>query len=862
MRLPITSFWGKAWLNNETHSLEAWHPLRDHCIDVATVFRALVGISSIRQRVERAAGHSLSAAQLDRLAIIALLHDLGKLNLGFQGKVFSQGDRQAGHVREVAPLFQETDLFNRLVETLDLFSIIRWFGDEEAFSGMLLAAVSHHGRPVTHDELENRDARYHKAKKWWRTGNDLDPWQGMKELMDDARAAFPEAFEQSIPSISGSAPLQHRFAGLVMLADWIGSHVGFFPYRKNWQENRTEFARTQALHALKAIGFDTDAQRQSLQEHGFEPAKIFGFTSLVPLQQHLNTVTLDSDKRLLIAESETGSGKTEAAVIWFLRLFTAGAVDGLYFALPTRVAARELYERVFNYIDGMTLDPPLSPVLLAVPGYVRADGERILPESWHLWQDSDAEHQRERIWAAENPKRFLAAPVAIGTVDQALLSALRVKHAHLRSVCLDRQLLVIDEVHASDPYLRYLLQALLKHHLQLGGYALLLSATLGEVARAQWLNTEPLPLVKAQSLPYPSLASIGHVPKPVTSTRSSDKTVTVEFTPDLEHFEVIVERIVAALHQGARVLVVMNTVNRAIRLQRLVERDERLNRAWLFCCENIICPHHGRYARVDRESLDAAVSFRFGKGSAPGPILMIGTQTLEQSLDIDADLLITDHCPMDVLLQRIGRLHRHGRRVRPLGFEKAHCIVLSLADASLESLLRPDGTVQGIGGLGSVYSDLRVLRLTRDTFATHAEVRIPRDNRWLVEQALHPERLDLLNEGAWAKHAQKQDGIALSMEVQADIALIRPEPFGELRFSDCNEQLRTRLGLNDRRVTIPEPLVSPFGKSFSELIIPGHLAPQAEIEEVTELERGSDGIHFRLGGSAYCYTRFGLERLP
>ena len=137
--------------------------------------------------------------------------------------------------------------------------------------------------------------------------------------------------------------------------------------------------------------------------------------------------------------------------------------------------------------------------------------------------------------------------------------------------------------------------------------------------------------------------------------------------------------------------------------------------------------------------LDKATSVRMGKGTPPGPVLLIGTQTLEQSLDIDADLLITDLAPSDVLLQRVGRLHRHNR-TRPPGYENARCVLL-VPDRSLETGLDSRGEVSGDFkriGYGSVYEDLRSLEMTYRTLHKRPTVVIPQDNRFLVERVTHP----------------------------------------------------------------------------------------------------------------------------
>ena len=168
-------------------------------------------------------------------------------------------------------------------------------------------------------------------------------------------------------------------------------------------------------------------------------------------------------------------------------MYEAGLVDGLYFALPTRAAASQIFNRVNAFIAGLFPDDTALEPILAVPGYLRAGDAtgRQLPD-YEVWWDDHAHDGRR--WASEHPKRYLAAQIAVGTVDQAMLGALKVKNAHMRTACLARNLLVVDEVHASDAYMTEILAALLDAHRKAGGYALLMSATLGSVARRRWLG--------------------------------------------------------------------------------------------------------------------------------------------------------------------------------------------------------------------------------------------------------------------------------------------------------------------------------------------------------------------------------------
>lgn len=800
---------------------------------------------------------------LDRLAVLALLHDLGKCNVGFQAKSDPSARNTAGHVREVAPLFFDEALCTKAAKALGLQEMDKWCEEPEEFSRLLLASISHHGKPAFDwDAADGADIR--AMVRYWKPANGLDPFAGLRELGEVARRAFPRAFQETAPALEVSIELEHRFAGLVMLADWLGSHrEAFFPFEHDG--DRIEWSRRQARKALAAIGLDISQARHHIV-NGLPAFNIvFGINARPrPLQAALASADLPP---LLIAESDTGSGKTEAALMHFLALFATGLVDGLYFALPTRVAARELYGRVTAAMQRV-FGEDCPPVLLAVPGYTHIDGEPVyaLPAEMHLYHEDDQFH-RERTWAAERPKRFLAAPIAVGTIDQALFSAIQVPHAHLRAACLDRSLLVIDEVHSSDVYMRYLSRRLLDRHLKAGGRALLLSATLGSAARAEYLSPGKRPPAPesfndAAAQPYPAMSAPGEAMRALADPCGRAKTVRMEPLSCLPTPETLLPRLREAMRAGSRVLVVMNTVSRAIALTRLADADPELA-PYLFSVADHRCPHHGRFARPDRELMDKEVSARLGKDSPAGALLLIGTQTLEQSLDIDADWLVTDLCPIDVLLQRIGRLHRHDRGSRSMPV----CMVLLPEEENFSVFLNRSGEVQrkGLAGLGTVYEDLRILQLTRDLVAAASTIEIPRDNRRLVEAATHPERLATLQGDAWARHAQYIEGIGGAQQSAAHAAAIPHKHFGDFMFPTAVEgHLATRLGLNDRRLLLGGVFTSPFGRVLEEINLPGHLARGLEVEQAHVVSREGNTLTIQAdpqGQFVYRYSRFGLEKI-
>ncbi|MBT9260154.1 MAG: CRISPR-associated helicase Cas3' [Clostridiales bacterium] len=845
-------FWAKY-----DHGTKSCLPLVLHSLDVAMVFRALTELPGIRRALDVSSERPLNPTILDRLAFLVMLHDIGKANLGFQRKPWT--GEKVGHIRELAPLFTTHELHQQFIQHMPE-EMSHWFSSGEVAYSYFMAVFSHHGTPLRfEDETTGVSLR---APRYWNPEGSWDPFQGIAEVVSAGQEMFPCAFRslREDDQLPESAPFQHRFAGLTMLADWIGSNPDWFPIRRMSVEERHKQNQKIIPEILRVIGLDVRHLTPLVKGlQSFE--KAFALKPR-PLQKALEDLPPDDASRLLIVESDTGSGKTEAALHWFLRLFSEGKVDSLYFALPTRVAAHEIYRRVHDTVCRWFPSPERRPlVILAVPGYPSmAPEERALPSSSkaQLSPDDEAIVWRERVWAEEHPKRFLAAPIAVGTVDQAILSTIQTAHAHLRSSLLDRSLLVVDEVHASDRYMSVLLKHLVEHHLSVGGYVLLMSATLG--SRTRHLLVPKLPrktLEEAIQSPYPAytLGSGRMVGAHLADMRS--KTVQFELHPWAENPRPAVEVVKEAVEEGARVLVIFNTVARSVHFFRMLEENHV---PFLFTCRGIATPHHGRYAPETRLLLDREVTRSMGKESPCGPCILVGTQTLEQSLDIDADLMITDLAPADVLLQRIGRLHRHDRN-RPPRYEKPRCLVLIPKDP-LESALDDKGDVLSKYkkmGLGSVYEDLRVLELTIRTLKSQPRVQIPKDNRFLVESTTHEEALASLDSPRWTQHGRRVDGAELAKAIAAGMVTIPYDQyFGAFSFQDQAERVMTRLGVRALRLRMQQPFQGPFGETVREMIIPGHMAPRERVEEMAFLEQREDFALLQAGERRYRYSRLGL----
>ena len=858
--ITAQALWAKLARDGEG-SVTSWHSLVHHSADVAAVLLALLDQPTIASRLARLAGRdTLDSITRERLGALAFLHDIGKANRGFRARVDPHAPL-VGHIDQVAWLFTSSGTTHRqrLFDVLDLDRLEAWFLDEGW--GLIDPVFAHHGRPWRLDSARNEAPH-------WKPGADIDPIADLAPMREALNHWFSAAFKSG-PPLPSEPGFHHAFAGLLMLADWLGSDssTDFFPFANGTGADRMVLARQQARHAVRAVGLESAPVDVRSRTAEVDFAQAFGVEAPRPVQSAVGLPVA----QCIVLEAETGSGKTEAALWRFKHLFEQGAVDGLYFALPTRVAATAMFERIKLFRDRVFGGSPPA-VVLAVPGQAAVDDAegRPLPGFGFEWNDAPEGGADRARWAAEHPKRFLAATIAVGTVDQALLGAVRVRHAHMRGAALLRHLLVVDEVHASDRYMEALLGTLLRNHLSAGGHALLLSATLGAAARARLLRTPCPGPVEAEAVPYPALSwaveGVEHRREPERrASTGAVKTVQVEVAPLLDRPDRLAQLAMCAAAAGAKVLVLRNTVGAAVATAQALEVLAGPDHPAAFRVGRVATVHHGRFAARDRQALDAAVESVLGRKRGDGGRVVAGTQTLEVSLDLDADLLITDLCPADVLLQRIGRLHRHAGRDRPAGCAAPKVIVLV---PTARNLVPFAGRAGGRHGLGRVYDDLRVIEATWREIEARPVWSIPDDNRRLVERTTHPAHLARIEAelaagdmAAWTRHIQDKEGsVAAELGEAASAGLDWATSFEKFRL-DADEHVTTRLGAADRQVDLPDEVPGPFGMPVSVLRIPHFLLAGVSAEAGPEDVRQGDGvICFRLGAQNFRYDRFGLRR--
>ena len=471
-------------------------------------------------------------------------------------------------------------------------------------------------------------------------------------------------------------------AGIAVLADWLGSNQEYFKYCSKPEELAAYWHKHALPSAKKAIQSVPEKPKKS-QFQGLR--NLFPFIQQpTPLQEYAINEPLNDKPQLFILEDVTGAGKTEAALILTHRLLSTGLADGLYVALPTMATANAMYQRLGKVYSQFYESSDLPSLILAHGARDLSDSFResvFLSENQAAdldYKEGHDEHERElsasaycNAWLADNRKKALLADVGVGTLDQALLGVLPARHQSLRLLGLSRKVLLVDEVHAYDSYVQRLLDALLEMHAKQGGSVILLSATLPHAMREKLVMAfhrglgNNTPGIHSNAYPLATHSpTAGENEKHIDTREEVKRSVMIEH---LEEEESIFEQIHQAASKGKCVCWIRNTVKAARASYRTLADCKWLDDEHLHL-------FHSRFAMVDRQRIESETVRRFGAESnhedRKGQVL-IATQVVEQSLDLDFDVLITDLAPIDLIIQRAGRLCRHirdeqGNRIKEL----------------------------------------------------------------------------------------------------------------------------------------------------------------------------------------------------
>lgn len=639
----IARYWGKAQPRDAVG--QQWHPLAYHQLDVAACASVLLALRpSWLHALVRALGSGATAPGARALALrLAAGHDAGKWGafqavapeaiLTLIGSSPGSGPGASGDWRHdnvgLGLMLGDDEEWPEVPPLL--WDMLGDLPDEEAVARLLASpAACHHGRPTAGDIRV-------------RSSVPSQPEADARAFAGACAALFPD--EPSLPAGEAFARRASLvLAALVNVADWLGSDEGTFPYEPPLHDLAAywEIALCRAGKAVHRAGLRAPSPPAGVSFAALYPA--IGNPS--PLQTCADVLPLPEGPFLVVVEETTGGGKTEAAMVLAARMIASGHASGVFLGLPTTVTADQQASRQALIRRALFADDTVPTMTVAHSGA----GAGLLGGGA---ADLGA-------WLADDRRRRLLADVCVGTIDQALLAALPAKYSAVRIAGLIGKVLVVDEAHAYDAYTRTLLRQLLALHGALGGSAILLSATLPRDVKADLVKSysvaAELPPVGEEALEqaaYPLVTVHSgsgteiHRPDPAPNAPADRP---LRFVRSIAEAE---DEVLEAAEQGACVAWVRNTVDQAI------EAARALQGRW-----HDVMLLHSRFAEVDRDAITASVLRRFGPASIGEERrggIVVATAVIEQSLDLDFDMMVVDLKPVEGVVQALGRARRHRR---------------------------------------------------------------------------------------------------------------------------------------------------------------------------------------------------------
>lgn len=695
LSLQARALWGKLSLDGTN----CWLPLWVHLADTAEVAVMLwqkwlpshtkgiivQGIKSIQQEPAQ-----LNEEYVVRLVkFLAAAHDCGKADKFFVEKAIQAGFSDV--VDEITSKGLPVIIRNRVLakacpHALVGERILEMHGLDRSMADII---GGHHGKPPNTEEEFSIVEEYADLM-----GKKEPAWRNVQDEL--VVFALSLADLEHIPKEKLSVPAQVLLSGILIMADWLASDETRFPWISRdigTQELLSAQERTRRawshLGLSEAGWFSSDCPWENLYQERFG-------RNPRPVQQHsLQTALAMKTPGMMIIEAPMGEGKTEAALGVAEVLAKKFGLGGVYFALPTQATSDGIFPRIAKWIERLKPENKKSIFLAHGKSGFNEDYIGIKLQS-HLFGEEDNAYLSVVVndWT-QGRKKGLLADFVVGTIDQVLMGGLKAKHLALRHLGLANKVIILDECHAYDAYMNQYLDLVLKW---LGAYqvpVIVLSATLPQERRKSLLEAyqagairkkkkkksffvrnQPKelleeaanPVYENQSYPLISYTDGDETKVDVPEASGRKNTITIKYID----FELLTDKLGELLVDGGCVGIICNTVKRAQETAQLLE---------MYFGEEYVRLLHSRFISVDRVRKEQEIRELLGpgEGNRPTKLIVVGTQVMEQSLDVDFDVLFTDICPMDLLLQRIGRLHRHKRENKRLGcMQEACCYVMGI----------------------------------------------------------------------------------------------------------------------------------------------------------------------------------------
>jgi len=751
---------GSVWAKSPNDA-GAWLPLWRHMDDAADVagylFDTWLAGSVVRVLAEPFGGDTTAARVA--LTFLAGLHDVGKATPAFavQCPSLAQAMRDSGlDMPETKAGLADRGLVPHAMAGYHLLR--RWLVGRGWMpmraTAWAVIVGAHHGAPPDSQAAQN--ARPEEHPGLYGTGLWSEVQDHLIQRMADRTGAAHRL--DAWKDLKLTASFQVLASALVILADWIASNERLYPYYPSGAA--TPGCRTGVGRLRLPSPWHPDAHATSAVELFGRRFRLPDGARPRPVQLAACTVAEQMPEAgMVVIEAPMGEGKTEAALAAAEIMARRWGAGGVQVALPTQATTDAMFERVVAWLD--TMGAGAQPIGAVTLSHGKARFNRVFaglleggaPNEIGRDEEPDAETHTSRdhnviahAWLAGRKKAQLANFV-VGTIDQLLFAALKARHLMLRHLALTGKVVIIDEVHAYDVFMNsYLLKVLT----WLGTYGVpvvALSATLPSDRRRALLDA------------YRRGRSTGAVPEPLAddgdttpaypliSWTEQGRVVSRGVEPSARRLTVQIDTLgggtrddaalVALLRdrlsEGGCAVVIRNTVSRVLHTADLL--------AQVFPGEVSVA--HSRFIAADRMRNDAELLHRFGPPNAdtrrPHRHIVVASQVVEQALDIDFDLMVTDLAPIDLILQRIGRLHRHqrgdGQDRRPPKLRLAQVFVTGADIAEEPPQLEP-GAVRVYGA----YPLLRTAAALRNRFGGVLE--LPTDIAPLVEVVYGDTRIE------------------------------------------------------------------------------------------------------------------------
>lgn len=672
-------------VNKRTIPLNLWakngvttHLLEYHSIDVASVCREYLHNDS---RVTHLLSDMLNVDKgeiIDLLCFLCSIHDLGKTCTLFQ----NQNIEQRGYYHDIGgyqlgTFGKKNPIFSKLCGVLHISGMD--LEQKIVVRSIFRSAFMHHGSPAKCDNYKD------KYSIWF---NEVDV-QNACAFIEHMIGIYGHIQFSGLCSqnIKRSTNL---FAGVITLCDWIASEMFEYCSEQMPLEEYKEKSEKYATYIFSANILNI--AKTKTKECIFKD--IFGFDPS-PLQKLIQNIT-DGTPYMCIIEDATGAGKTEAALFLALETLSDSDLDGITFALPTRATSNLMFNRISRYSDSMLSD---APSISLQHGSSRSFLEAIGIDLGKNWTDG------------KNKAMF--ANISVCTIDQILASVIFARFQPLKLLSISRHVVIVDEVHAYDPYTFNILCRFIEYCNIYGIPIILLSATIPTDMKKKMIESygiDDIGLI--DNYPLITYCSKRVYQIPCETSKRSARTMRLRYVSDET---AIISEMTSLASKGNRVCWIRNTVDDAISAyDSIPDGDYR----------KILI--HSRFIQADRQRIESEIINICGKGSSKTSLIVISTQVIEQSLDIEFERIFSDLAPIDSLIQRMGRNQRFGSSTIPCEFIiNGPAIVENPSESWYSDYFEKSSFV---------YQDLNVLYKTACLMSKDM-IEIPTDYRKLIECA-------------------------------------------------------------------------------------------------------------------------------